>query len=41
MRSASWSRVEEIVAEVNQSGTAGVSMIGPDGATWQHLGDRL
>lgn len=42
MRSANpWSRVEEIVAEVNRSGTAGVSLIGPDGATWQHLGDRL
>jgi len=36
-----WDRVEEIVAEVNRSGTAGVSLIGPGGATWQHLGDRL
>jgi beta-lactamase class A len=42
MRSANaWSRVEEVVAEVNRSGTAGVSLIGPDGATWQHLGDRI
>jgi beta-lactamase class A len=42
MRSANpWNRVEEIVAEVNLSGTAGVSLIGPDGATWQHLGDRI
>jgi beta-lactamase class A len=37
----SWSRVEEIVTEVNRSGTAGVSLIGPDGATWHYLGDRI
>ena len=36
-----WDRVEEIVTEVNRSGTAGVSLIGPDGATWHYLGDRL
>ena len=36
-----WNRVEEVVAEVSLSGTVGVSLIGPDGATWQHHGDRL
>ena len=42
MRKANaWERVEEIVTEVNRSGTAGVSLIGPDGATWHYLGDRL
>ncbi len=42
MRGAhAWNRVEEIVAEVNRSGTAGVSLIGPDGAAWEHLGDRI
>lgn len=40
-RTNPWNRVEEIVAEVNRSGTAGVSLIGPNGATWQHLGDRI
>ncbi|MDQ2787388.1 MAG: class A beta-lactamase-related serine hydrolase [Chloroflexota bacterium] len=41
MGSASaWSRVEEVVAEVSQTGTVGVSIIGPDGATWQRFGDR-
>jgi beta-lactamase class A len=36
----SWSRVEEVVAEVGAYGLAGVSLIGPDGATWEHFGDR-
>lgn len=40
-RTIAWNRVEEVVAAVNQCGTAGVSLIGPDGATWQHLGDRV
>lgn len=36
-----WGRVEEVVAEAGAHGTVGVSLIGPDGATWQHHGDRL
>lgn len=36
-----WGRVEETVAAVGAYGTVGVSLIGPDGATWQHRGDRL
>lgn len=35
-----WNRVEEVVAEVSRAGTIGVSLIGPDGATWQQFGDR-
>lgn len=35
-----WNRVEEVVAEVSLSGTVGVSLVGPDGATWQQQGDR-
>jgi beta-lactamase class A len=35
-----WSRVEEVVAEVSAHGLAGVSLVGPDGATWQQFGDR-
>jgi beta-lactamase class A len=35
-----WRRVEEVVAEVSRYGLAGVSIIGPDGATWQQFGDR-
>lgn len=36
-----WDRVEEVVAEVSRAGTVGVSLIGPDGATWQRFGDRI
>ena len=36
-----WNRVEEVVAEVSRAGTIGVSLIGPDGATWQQFGDRM
>lgn len=36
-----WERVEEVVAVVSRTGTVGVSLIGPDGATWQRLGDRI
>ncbi|MGI8688038.1 MAG: serine hydrolase [Thermomicrobiales bacterium] len=35
-----WSMVEEVVAEASESGTVGVSLIGPDGARWSHHGDR-
>ena len=37
----SWQRVAQTVAAVEAHGTVGVSLIGPDGATWQHHGDRL
>lgn len=36
-----WQQVEETVAEASQYGTVGVSLIGPDGNTWQHHGDRI
>jgi beta-lactamase class A len=35
-----WSRVEEVVAAVSGYGLVGVSLIGPDGSTWQQFGDR-
>ncbi len=35
-----WSMVEEVVVEASESGTVGVSLIGPDGAHWSHHGDR-
>ncbi|MHB8644952.1 MAG: serine hydrolase [Thermomicrobiales bacterium] len=35
-----WSMVEEVVAQASESGTVGVSLIGPDGAHWTHHGDR-
>lgn len=35
-----WTLVEEVVAEASEQGTVGVSIIGPDGATWSHHGDR-
>src|SRR3954466_11230148 len=38
--SQAWNRVEEVMAEVGAHGLAGVSLIGPDGATWQQFGDR-
>ena len=33
-------QVEEVVAHASESGTVGVSIIGPDGARWEHHGDR-
>ncbi len=38
---SAWERVEETVNLVRRSGTVGVSLIGPDGTTWQHGGDRV
>ena len=35
-----WGMVEEAVAEASESGTVGVSLIGPEGARWSHHGDR-
>lgn len=37
---ASWLSVEAVVAEVSTYGTAGVSIIGPDGTRWEHHGNR-
>jgi beta-lactamase class A len=39
-KASAWSRVEEVVAAVSQTGTVGVSLIGPDGARWHQFGDR-
>lgn len=36
----SWSHVVAAVEDAAQYGTVGVSIIGPDGATWSHNGDR-
>ncbi len=36
-----WGRVAEVVEEASRSGMVGVSIIGPDGATWQQFGDRI
>ena len=35
-----WSMIEDVVAQASESGTVGVSLIGPDGASWSHHGDR-
>ncbi len=35
-----WERVEEVVAEVSRAGTLGISLVGPDGGSWQRFGDR-
>lgn len=39
--SGTWDRLEEIVAEVSDYGTVGVSVVGPTGESWSHNGDRL
>lgn len=36
-----WSRVAATTADAGARGTVGVSVIGPGGEQWQHLGDRL
>lgn len=35
-----WQRVEEAVASASLQGTVGVAISGPDGACWQHHGQR-
>ena len=35
-----WSQVEAVVANASESGTVGVTIIGPDGDRWSHLGSR-
>ena len=36
----SWRLVEATVESVSNQGTVGVSIVGPDGARWEHHGDR-